>query len=92
MSVKHFVLQVNPQARYSWERCRLSHPLTGEVCDPSEAIAAEIGNQPGTYLLAVRLDVTVLDGQAVEPVAAPPVPVAPASLSTLPQLPARLAS
>jgi len=89
MSANHYVLHIDPQARYNWERCRLEHPLTGAACDPSEAIAAALGDRPGRYLVTVRWEVEVLDYQ---PVNALPTPAVAAPLTPLPQLPARLAS
>ena len=89
MNANHYVLHIDPQARYDWERCRLEHPLTGTTCDPSEAIAAAIGKRPGRYLVAVRWEVEVLECQ---PVKALPAPATSTPLTSLPQLPARLAS
>lgn len=89
MNANHYVLHIDPQARYDWERCRLEHPLTGAVCDPGEAIAAALGDRPGRYLVAVRWEVEILECQ---PAAALPARAAPTPLKSVPQLPARLAS
>jgi len=89
MSTNHYILHIDPQARYNWEHYRLEHPLTGMICDPSEEIAQALGNLPGRYLVAIRWEVKILECLPVKTLAAPP---ATAPLTPIPQLPARLAS
>jgi hypothetical protein len=58
---QHFVLSINPQAQYEWERQSLRNPINGAHPDFTAAIAQAVGNEPGTYLIAVKIDVQVLE-------------------------------
>ena len=58
---KHYILSINPQAKHNWDKCTLRNPLTGEHLDLTEAIAQAIGNQPGSYLIGVQIDVEILE-------------------------------
>jgi hypothetical protein len=71
--MKHFVLNLNPTAQFEWERCSLHHPITAEQPDFAELIAASVREsvlsheRSGTsYLIAVKLEVTVLESSVAE--------------------------
>ncbi|MEB3291909.1 MAG: hypothetical protein VKJ24_01995 [Synechococcales bacterium] len=59
--LKHFVLNLNPTAKFEWERCSLHHPITAEQPSLGDLVAEAIGAGMGSYLVAVKLEVTVLD-------------------------------
>ena len=75
--LKHFVLNLNPYAQFEWERCALLHPITAEQPDLAQLLAADLTRQTagtpksGSYLIAVNIEVTVLEATATEPIAAP---------------------
>ena len=75
--LKHFVLNLNPHAQFEWERCALLHPITAEQPDLAKLLAADLtcqtaGTQKsGSYLIAVNIEVTVLEATATEPIASP---------------------
>ncbi|ERN42872.1 hypothetical protein KR51_00004000 [Rubidibacter lacunae KORDI 51-2] len=58
---KHYVLRVNPQAEYDWDRYVLLEPFSGVRPDLSALIANAIEDRPGAYLVAVNLEVRVLE-------------------------------
>lgn len=60
MTIEHYILNLNPQAASSWDRCVLRNPLTGERQDLIEAIARSVGDRSGSYLISVNIDVRVL--------------------------------
>jgi hypothetical protein len=61
----HFVLSIHPQAQYDWDKCILRHPITGERPDLTEIIAQAMGNEAGSYLIAVNIEVQVLEKAAL---------------------------
>ncbi|MGV2830114.1 hypothetical protein [Myxosarcina sp. GI1(2024)] len=65
MTTEHYILNLNPQAASSWDRCVLRNPLTGERPDLTAAIAKAVGERAGSYLISVNIDVRVL--QSGEP-------------------------
>ncbi len=79
--VKHFILNLNPQAQFEWERCALHHPITAEQPDFAQLLATHLSTQTaglpksGSYLIAVNIEVTILETNATEiispPLAAP---------------------
>ena len=75
--LKHFVLNLNPHAQFEWERCALLHPITAEQPDLAQLLAADLTRQTagtpksGSYLIAVNIEVTVLEATATETIAAP---------------------
>jgi hypothetical protein len=84
--LKHFVLNLNPQAQFEWERCTLHHPITAGQPNLAQLIAAEIPDSSahGSYLIAVNIEVTVLESATIDqsirtisrlelPVLAPPL-------------------
>ena len=75
--LKHFVLNLNPHAQFEWERCALLHPITAEQPDLAQLLAADLTRQTagtqksGSYLIAVNIEVTVLEATATETIANP---------------------
>ena len=75
--LKHFVLNLNPHAQFEWERCALLHPITAEQPDLAQLLAADLTHQiagtpkSGSYLIAVNIEVTVLEATATEPIVSP---------------------
>ena len=66
---KHYVLSINSQAEHDWDKCIIRNPITGERPDLKSAIAQAIGNQPGSYLVSVQIEVEVLEKVALSSVA-----------------------
>lgn len=58
---KHYILNLNPNAQHSWERCTLRDPLTASSPEFADLIAEAVGEQAGSYLIAVNIEVTVLE-------------------------------
>ncbi len=96
--VKHFVLNLNPHAQFEWERCALHHPITAEQPDFAQLLAADISAQTaglpksGSYLIAVNIEVTILEANAIETLTSPlanPLapPIAPRLNRTLERTP-----
>lgn len=73
--MKHFVLNLNPAAHFEWERCSLHHPITAEQPDFAELIASSVresvqnADRSSSYLIAVKLEVVVLESSVAESVA-----------------------
>lgn len=67
MTIEHYILNLNPQADSSWDRCVLRNPLTGERPDLTEAIARAVGDRTGSYLISVNIDVRVLQSGELNP-------------------------
>lgn len=78
--IKHFVLNLNPTAQFEWERCALQHPITAEQPNFADLIAASVtesihGDErrsmndrkpSGSYLVSVKLEVTILESNVPE--------------------------
>ena len=58
---KHYVLTLDPAAEYEWDRCALSDPITAERPELAQLVAEVVGGRPGSYLVAVDIDVKVLE-------------------------------
>lgn len=58
---KYYVLQLDPAARYDWDRCTLRDPITAERPDLARLVAEAVGDQAGTYLVSVNLEIQVLE-------------------------------
>jgi hypothetical protein len=63
---KHYILSLKPDAAHPWERCTVHNPITGERPDLSHIIARTVGDQPGAYLVAVDIQVRVLEQKNLE--------------------------
>ncbi|HTL89154.1 MAG TPA: hypothetical protein VL134_07120 [Leptolyngbya sp.] len=61
---KHYILQLDPSAKYEWDRCSLRDPITADRPGFAELIAQAVGEQPGSYLVAVKIEVQVLEQAA----------------------------
>ncbi|MDJ0590309.1 MAG: hypothetical protein QNJ72_09980 [Pleurocapsa sp. MO_226.B13] len=59
--IKHYILNLNPQANSDWDRCLLRNPITGERPDLIAEIAKAVNNQGGSYLIEVDLQVKILE-------------------------------
>ena len=64
--IKHYVLTLDPTAEYDWDRCTLSDPITAERPELAQLVAEGVGGRPGAYLVAVEIDVKVLE-QTISP-------------------------
>jgi hypothetical protein len=62
----HYVLSINPQAQYDWDKCVLRNPITGERPDFTQIIANAVGNEVGSYLISVNIEVQVLQKVAID--------------------------
>lgn len=58
---KHYILSLNPNAQYDWDQYILRDPLTAERPDLATLIAEAVGDETGSYLVAVNIEVTVLE-------------------------------
>ena len=76
----HYILSINPQADKEWERYILRNPITGKHPDLTQAIAESIGQQPGSHLVKVSINVEILE-------TAPHFPESIASFASVPKLP-----
>lgn len=58
---KHYILKLDPDAQYDWDRCTLRDPITADRPDLATLIASAVGEQAGSYLVAVEIQVNVLE-------------------------------
>lgn len=58
---KHYILSLNPTASDAWEQCTLRDPMTASRPDLAHLIANALGQEPGSYLVAVNIEVQVLE-------------------------------
>lgn len=58
---KHYILSLDPMAKYEWERCTLRDPITAEHPALAELVAKAVGDHAGSYLVAVNIEVHVLE-------------------------------
>lgn len=58
---KHYILHLDPAAKYEWDRCALRDPITADRPALADLIATAVGEQPGSYLVAVNIEVQVLE-------------------------------
>ena len=61
---KHYIFSINPNAQYEWEQCSLRDPITAERPDFASLIAEAVGDETGSYLVAVNIEVKVLEKAA----------------------------
>jgi hypothetical protein len=62
---KHYILSLNPTAKYEWDRCTLRNPITAQHPALADLVADAVGDRPGTYLVAVNIEVNVLEFAAI---------------------------
>ncbi|MCU0549084.1 MAG: hypothetical protein MUC48_07030 [Leptolyngbya sp. Prado105] len=82
---KHYILQLDPNAKYEWDRCSLRDPITADRPGFAELIAQAVGEHPGSYLVSVKIEVQVLEQAAPQSLRENPL-----SPSALPELPSEL--
>ena len=70
---KHYILNLEPTAKYEWERRTLRDPITAEHPVLADLIAQAVGEEPGSYLVAVNIEVKVLEKVAAEHVSRVPL-------------------
>jgi hypothetical protein len=58
---KHYILSINPKAQYDWDQCTLRDPITAERPDFASLIAQAVGDETGSYLVAINIEVKVLE-------------------------------
>ncbi len=58
---KHYILSINPTAKYDWDRTILRDPLTSKRPELAKLIAETVGAEPGTYLVSVNIEIKVLE-------------------------------
>lgn len=80
---KHYILSINPNAQYDWEQCILRDPITAERPNFSSLIAQVVGDKAGSYLVAVNIEVQVLEQVPIPQPQKSPVEVT--SVATKPQ-------
>lgn len=59
--MKHYILNLNPTAKHEWDRCILRDPLTAKRPDIAKLIAEAVGENTGSYLVSVNIEVKVLE-------------------------------
>jgi hypothetical protein len=64
--LKHFVLNINPNAQFEWERCTLHNPITAGQPNLAHLVAESIAPESGSYLVSVNIEVTVLEQVPIE--------------------------
>lgn len=78
---KHYILSINPHAQYEWEQCILRDSLTAERPDFASLIAQAVGEETGSYLVSVNIEVKVLEKDLRSPPQRVPVEVAAVALN-----------
>jgi hypothetical protein len=64
MTIEHYILKIDTQANNEWDKYILRNPLTGERPDLNQTIAQAVGNESGSYLIKINIDVEVLEKDA----------------------------
>jgi hypothetical protein len=83
---KHYILNLDPAAKYEWDRCTLRDPITAQHPVLAELVAKAVGDRAGSYLVAVEIQVKVLEATPT-PATTIPAPIAEVPIRTpLPQL------
>ncbi|UZQ54143.1 hypothetical protein OOK60_16915 [Trichothermofontia sichuanensis B231] len=70
---KHYILTLDPTAKYEWDRCTLRDPMTAARPDLAELVRDAVGEASGNYLVAIKLDVQVLERTPIVTEDMPPV-------------------
>jgi hypothetical protein len=58
---KHYILCIDPNAQYAWDKCTLRDPISAQRPDFASLIAQAVGEETGSYLVAVNIEVKVLE-------------------------------
>ncbi|MBW4650767.1 MAG: hypothetical protein KME06_19060 [Kastovskya adunca ATA6-11-RM4] len=61
---KHYILSLNPHAQYAWDQCSLRDPIAAEHPDFAKLIAEAVEEEAGSFLVAVTIEVKVLEKAA----------------------------
>ncbi|MGA7936127.1 MAG: hypothetical protein WCA35_21415 [Kovacikia sp.] len=65
---KHYILSLAPDAKYEWDRRTLRDPITAAHPALADLVAEAIGQESGSYLVSVKIEVTVLEKAPAESV------------------------
>lgn len=65
--LQHYVLTLNPDSKYDWDRCTLRHPLSNEHPSLAALVQDAIGKAEGQFLVRVEVTVTVLETAPLDP-------------------------
>jgi hypothetical protein len=77
---KHYILNLDPVAKYEWDRCTLRDPITAEHPALAELVARAVGERAGAYLVAINIEVKVLEEAAIAPKPLSPVTEVPSRI------------
>ena len=61
---KHYILNLDPAAKYDWDRRTLRDPITADHPALADLVAQAVGEESGSYLIAVDIEVKVLEKAA----------------------------
>jgi hypothetical protein len=62
---KFLTLNINPEAKYEWERIEMQCPLTRE--EPSlKQLLADTIEKPGRYLISIEVKVAIVEQMPLE--------------------------
>ncbi|MBE9127903.1 MULTISPECIES: hypothetical protein [unclassified Coleofasciculus] len=79
---KHYILSINPDADYEWEQRILRNPITAERPDFARLISEAVGDETGSYLVEVNIEVKVLEKAPNQQPQRVPVDVPPVALNS----------
>jgi hypothetical protein len=65
---KHYIFSLDPNAKYEWDRRILRDPITAAHPALADLVAEAIGQEPGSYLVSVNIEVKVLEKAPAESV------------------------
>lgn len=74
---KHYILNLAPDAKYDWDRRTLRDPITADHPALADLVAQAVGDAPGSYLVAINIEVKVLEkvnAEQVQQAVAPAMP------------------
>lgn len=75
--LQHYVLILNPDAKYEWDRRNLRQPLNSDVPSLAALIQNAIGETAGQFLVSVELTVNVLEREPLPETLSCPTPSSP---------------
>lgn len=68
--IQYLILNLNPNAKFEWERCTLHHPITAQQPSLADMVAAAIEAEAGSYLVSINVEVKVLEQAPLDQVPA----------------------
>lgn len=74
---KHYILNLDPNAKYDWDRRTLRDPITADHPALADLVAQAVGEEAGSYLIAVNIEVQVLEkasSESIQQVLSPMLP------------------